>query len=412
MENKGLTLKEFEALESVKKIKEKYGKWFAPNGKTLIYPTGKYINIILSKQTKSEASFRTEGVGHLSYDFVRSGEISTEVIKRSVITKRKQTAVERRKGRKFLRGLYGEDKYKCLLNEKMCGQCIDCIVYGSAVGDSKGSIKSRVITDDSYSILPFQSIIKKETFNAPPENSFGMTKKDGTLSSSIQMEVPVIKPEVHYIAIQTLQDLTFDEFLYVLSNILSSKKYGASVAKIGSMNNEIVSIILSSSEIYSSLELTQKVYDKVLDTSDVNISNSIENGVINHEKVIIATKKSATELLSTLYCEKLEMEEAYITSLKELVSIINSSNLSKMIQSEVSTPEGMEQDINEDSNDNNGDSKIHQEQMFPSENKDEFVKEKISQNKTPKKSAHREPIYDQNKFFKIVYKNIFEKKAT
>ncbi len=66
------------------------------------FPLGRFVSLILVRKTESEALFRTEGVeGDLSKDFVRAGAEDSAIIQRVVMTKRKQTAVERRTGREI-----------------------------------------------------------------------------------------------------------------------------------------------------------------------------------------------------------------------------------------------------------------------------------------------------------------------
>src|SRR5215207_7841507 len=70
------------------------------------FPYGRFISILLLRQVESEAIFRTEGSGEpLNKEFVFAGERGgdAELIQRVVISKRKQTAVERRMGRELLR---------------------------------------------------------------------------------------------------------------------------------------------------------------------------------------------------------------------------------------------------------------------------------------------------------------------
>ena len=56
---------------------------------------------------------------------------------------------------------------------------------------------------------------------------------------------------------------TADEFRYVLGNILRSTRYGAISSRIGKVQNVLVGVILSDCEVFSNLELTQSVYDRL-----------------------------------------------------------------------------------------------------------------------------------------------------
>ena len=62
---------------------------------------------------------------------------------------------------------------------------------------------------------------------------------------------------------QTLKDLTADEIHYVIANVLRSRRYGAISSRLGKMRNTLVGAIFSDCEIFSNLELTQCVYDRL-----------------------------------------------------------------------------------------------------------------------------------------------------
>ena len=217
--------------------------------------------------------FRTEGSGEgLARDSVHAGLEDRDPISRVTISKRKQTAVERRTGRELLRQhnllFYAVDSKKededsiCALNRnKPCARCADCMIYGYAVGGG-GAQKSRVITDDAFSILSYQTVTSKRTFNALYDNNTMRDPVTGQASSSIQ-EDEYVKPETMFIDMQTLKDLTADEIHYVIANILRSRRYGAISSRLGKMRNKLVGAIFSDCELFSNLELTQSVYDRL-----------------------------------------------------------------------------------------------------------------------------------------------------
>ncbi|SNY41158.1 CRISPR-associated protein Csc2 [Orenia metallireducens] len=223
------------------------------------FPKGRYVSILLVRKTKSETIFRTESEGGLNKEFVRVGE---DVEQRVVMTKRKQIAVERRTGRELLRRydkLFGEGEDVCALNRNNpCGECIDCMLYGFAVGGG-GAQKSRVISNDAYSLLPAKKVTDKRTFNALYDNGTMRDPLNKEKASTSLGEVEYIKPETHFIDIETLKDVTKEELIYVLGNILRSKRYGAISSRIGKMDNYVLGIYFSDCELLSNLELTQKV---------------------------------------------------------------------------------------------------------------------------------------------------------
>ncbi|MBL7064111.1 MAG: type I-D CRISPR-associated protein Cas7/Csc2 [Anaerolineae bacterium] len=232
------------------------------------FPLGRYVSLILVRKTESEALFRTEGAeGDLSKDFVRAGVQNDAIIQRVVITKRKQTAVERRTGRELLRDngrLYAKDEKSgtCALNRNnACERCIDCMVYGYAVGGG-GAQKSRVITDDAFSILPSGVVSDTRQGNALYDTGT-MRDPETRQPSQAIFTVPYVKPETHFLEIETLKDVTLGEWVYILGNVLRSTRYGAVSSRQGRIKNRLAGVVFSNCEIFSNLELTQAVYDRL-----------------------------------------------------------------------------------------------------------------------------------------------------
>lgn len=232
------------------------------------FPRGRFATLVLIRKTESEAIFRTEGSGEgLVKETVMAGRRNGKAIRRVVISKRKQTAVERRQGRDLLRDhdlLPTEGDGRCVFNTaNPCGHCIDCYVYGFAVGTG-GAQKSRVLTDDAFSIAPTSQITDRRTFNALFDNSTMRHPTEGTASTAIN-EDEYVRPETHFLDMETLKDVTPAELQYVVGNILRSTRYGAISSRVGRVKNELVAIVLSDCEVFSNLELTQTVYDTLVD---------------------------------------------------------------------------------------------------------------------------------------------------
>src|SRR6266566_6646619 len=236
------------------------------------FPRGRYVSLLIIRKTESETIFRTEGSGEgLVKETVIAGVTDTKPIRRVVISKRKQTAVERRTGREILReyDLLKKDTkgQVCALNTNApCGKCIDCMLYGYAVGGG-GAQKSRVMTDDAYSIGPVAQVTGKRTFNATFDNGTMRNPITGAASTSINEDEYVL-PETHFLDIETLKDVTAGELQYVIGNILRSSRYGAISSRLGRVQNSLAAIIFSDTELFSNLELTQAVYDILLGDQD------------------------------------------------------------------------------------------------------------------------------------------------
>lgn len=240
------------------------------------FPRGKYVSLFVIRKTESETIFRTEGSGEgLVKETVIAGINHTNTMRRVVISKRKQTAVERRAGREVLRehnllriADSGPNKGGvCTLNTNSpCGKCIDCMLYGFAVGGG-GAQKSRVMTDDAYSLGPVSQVTGRRTFNATFDNGTMRLKDEkggpDKISTSINEDEYVL-PETHFLDIETLKDVTAGELQYVIANVLRSSRYGAISSRLGKIRNSLAAIVFSDTELFSNLELTQAVYDILL----------------------------------------------------------------------------------------------------------------------------------------------------
>jgi len=135
------------------------------------------------------------------------------------------------------------------------------MTYGYAAGGG-GAQKSRVVTDDAFSLHTASMVVDTKQFNALFDNSTMRDPETGKPSSSIGAD-EYVKPETLFLDIETVRDVTTDEFLYVLGNILRSTRYGAISSRIGKVKNVLAGVIFSDTEIFSNLELTQAVYDRV-----------------------------------------------------------------------------------------------------------------------------------------------------
>ena len=250
-----------------------YGDYLLPRYSN--FPRGRYASLIIIRKTESETIFRTEGSGEgLVKETVIAGVTNTKSIRRVVISKRKQTAVERRTGREILREYsllktvtVNKNEQPCSLNTNApCGKCIDCMLYGFAVGGG-GAQKSRVMTDDAYSLGPVAQVTGRRTFNATFDNGTMRNPITYEPSTSINEDEYVL-PETHFLDIETLKDVTAGELQYVIGNVLRSSRYGAISSRLGRVQNTLAALIFSDTELFSNLELTQAVYDILLGDKD------------------------------------------------------------------------------------------------------------------------------------------------
>ncbi len=312
-------------------ILEQYQQHFLPTYSN--YPQGHYATLFLLRQVESEAIFRTEGSGEpLNREFVHPGlKDDGEPIQRVVISKRKQTAVERRTGRELLRRhslLFEKDTKSgvCALNRNNpCGKCLDCMIYGYAVGGG-GAQKSRVITDDAFSLHPATTIVGTRQFNALFDNSTMRDPETSKASTSIGTD-EYVKPESIFLDMETIKDVTEAEFLYTLGNVMRSTRYGAISSRIGKVRNHLVGVIFSDCEVFSNLEWTQATFDNLRGDSAAEpdfplhlsrIRFAAEDAISNLLSLIVGQMdvmpdEDVTQLLSDL--QGLYQDEGLLTQL-------------------------------------------------------------------------------------------------
>ncbi len=300
-------------------------------------PMGYYAHIITLRVTDSYALFQTDG--ELNTARVQAGESLPDIVTRLTMFKRKQTTPERLTGRQLLRrhkfisqDMGGSKKTEgsdglsiCDYNVQFCTQCPDCISYGFAIGDS-GSEKSKVITDTAYSLTAYGDSHETFTLNAPYEE--GTMSRKGVVTSRIN-EQDHVQPQVIFPSVITTRDLTDNMFLYVLNNVLRTRRYGAQTTRTGTMRNHIVAIALTDGEIFSNLKFTQRLHDNLAENKALNPPDPIDLAV---------AKKSAQALIPALLKEdgvtvKLIINEDLETLVQELSTLSSDEDTLKQLLS-------------------------------------------------------------------------------
>ncbi|WP_414526649.1 type I-D CRISPR-associated protein Cas7/Csc2 [Nodularia chucula] len=288
--------------------------------------SGKYVHFLMVRHSQSFPVFQTDGV--LNTARTQAGLQTTDPISRLVMFKRKQVTPERLAGRELLRSLEltssneaDKDKFCEYNGEKSCKKCPDCIIYGFAIGDS-GSERSKVYSDSAFSLSPYEQSHRSFTFNAPFEG--GTMSEKGEMRSAIN-ELDHILPEVSFPTVETLRDPTLEGFLYVLGNLMRTRRYGAQESRTGTMTNHIIGIVLCDGEIFSNLHFTQALYDAL--KPDINApivdiltqASQVTTNLLNQEpirKTQVITGSQLTDLLgevAAIYQDETQLRETLTT---------------------------------------------------------------------------------------------------
>jgi len=293
-------------------------------------PSGKYVHFLMVRHSQSFPVFQTDGVLNTTRTEAGLEESHRHKISRLVMFKRKQVTPERLSGRELLRSISltsseeSSDNYCQYNGEKSCKKCPDCVIYGFAIGD-KGSERSKVYSDSSFSLSPYENSHRSFTFNAPAEA--GSMSEKGEMRNALG-ELDHVLPEVTFPSVETLRDPTYEGFIYVLGNLIRTKRYGAQESRTGTMDNRIVGIVFCDGEIFSNLHFTQALYDKLEGKIDIGIdkicqqAKEVAESLLNNEPVRKSSmifdeelKGLMTEVLSIYQDEtKLQanMQELYI----------------------------------------------------------------------------------------------------
>jgi len=169
--------------------------------------------------------------------------------------------------------------------------CIDCFLYGFAAGGNSAQ-KSRILTEDAYSILPAEFIVGERTFNALYEtgtmrNPLQVNKQGKVKASSSIATGEYIKPGVHFLDIVTLKDVCLNELRYVIGNILRTTRYGALSSRAGCLSNHILGIFCGTTEVPSAYELVRTLHDQMVNNG--HFSHPLDRRVVISElKPILA----------------------------------------------------------------------------------------------------------------------------
>ncbi len=251
--------------------------------------SSRYIHFFIIRHSQSFPVFQTDGV--LNTARTQAGlnsedEQSSQMISRLVMFKRKQITPERLSGRQLLRSLgftdlvEGESNFCDYNGEKTCKQCPDCILYGFGIG-SRGAERSKVYSDSAFSLSPYDASHRSFTFNALFEG--GTMIEQGKMRSSIN-ELDHVLPEVAFPSVETLRDPTLEGFIYVLGNLLRTRRYGAQESRTGTMINHFVGLAFCDAEVFSNLYFTQAIYDALKQKGSINVPI----GEIRKEAAVVA----------------------------------------------------------------------------------------------------------------------------
>jgi CRISPR-associated protein Csc2 len=138
-------------------------------------------------------------------------------------------------------------------------------------------------------------------------------------------ELDHVLPEITFPTVETLRDPSLEGFIYVLGNLLRTRRYGAQESRTGTMTNHIIGIVLCDGEIFSNLHFTQALYDAIKPDINapiadiINKATEVMTNLLNDEPVRknqIITGSKLTQLLtevSGIYQNETQLQETIST---------------------------------------------------------------------------------------------------
>lgn len=228
-------------------------------------PKNRYVNLLILRELLSAARFTTDGT-EANSAVIRIGETEETVGK---LFGRKQVASDRRTAKAVQRALITEEMKKhkadwdgCSMEvTKMCQQCPECALFGSAASEGGVSMTSRVMYDESYTIRSLSTIVE-EFFQNAPGDAYVKSATSGI------REPDFFKEGVLFPCVVTLKDVTPEEVLFFMNLTDRNSRYGATGTRFGKVRNHILGVYAGGREGPSSLEVTREIILALAGTSD------------------------------------------------------------------------------------------------------------------------------------------------
>jgi CRISPR-associated protein Csc2 len=89
--------------------------------------------------------------------------------------------------------------------------------------------------------------------------------------------------------------------IYVLNNILRTKRYGAQETRTGKVENHIVGIVFADGEMFSNLKFTQAIYDLMLNGKEKLETPLNTQEVLQNARMVVPELLKTDGIVFTLY---------------------------------------------------------------------------------------------------------------
>lgn len=272
-------------------------------------PENNYVSIPILRELESNAVFTTNGQdADLETVRLENGEYNPVLM-----FMRKQSGSDRRKAKSIQREIL--DDVKCTMDvNKMCQECPECVLFGSAASSSDRniSITSRVMYDTAYSLRDAKKIVEEKFQNAPGDNYSQETSGEDAMTGI--REPDFVRQGTMFPCLVTLKDTTKEEVAFFLAVTMKNKRYGATSSRQGRVKNRILGIYTGDEEGPSNLAITKKTI-KLLG------EDKVEQDTLDPEKVQKNVKEAFDRLVKEekIDCNEIDDKETLLNDVRDNV---------------------------------------------------------------------------------------------
>nr|MBC7245032.1 type I-D CRISPR-associated protein Cas7/Csc2 [Chloroflexota bacterium] len=276
------------------------------------------VQLIVMREILDYTVLRTEETRELNVVHTPlSAKNSSEPVRRVAFLATKQKAAESRELEHLLRTArraVGLPEQECYLKDNLCMRCPRCGLFGGTSvvpgQEERANIKHRIEYSTAFSLMPFEDIATRLTFNAINDRNLTTGQALGDRHA--------VLPATLFPSVVTLKSVTQRELILTIKTLLACKSYGAESRIGGDVRNSIWGMVAGWEEVITSLELTLELFDEMENLSPAKVLEIIAQKYVplagNPDKVVVLTLEEVDALVTACASTELDrpfIEEAY-----------------------------------------------------------------------------------------------------
>jgi CRISPR-associated protein Csc2 len=203
-----------------------------------------------------------------------------------------------------------DEPIECYLKDNLCMQCPRCGLFGGTSvvpGEAeRANIKHRIEYSTAFSLLPFEDISTRLTFNAINDRNLTTGRALGGRHA--------VLPATLFPSVVTLKSATQRELILTIKTLLACKSYGAETRIGGDVRNTIWGVVAGWEEVITSLELALEMFDEMEALSPAKVYDIIAEKYIplagNPARVTVLRPEEVEALVRA--CANTELDRTFL----------------------------------------------------------------------------------------------------